>query len=80
MVDHTVTGSCFCFKRSTFDIFKIILKLTISAEPSKRFCLNQVQFERHTLGKVAFEIQAQHITYVIVIFLNYKYIYMINHT
>ena len=64
MAHHRVAMSCCCCRRSTFDIFNLFLKLTISAESPKRFSLNHI-IEGYTSGKVVVEIQAQNITYVV---------------
>ena len=54
----------FCCRRSTFDIYKIILKLVISAETPKSFNKSGT-IEGHNLGKVIVKVWAQNITYVI---------------
>ena len=42
----------FYYKRSTFDVYKIALKLTILAEPPKRFLLNGAQLKVILWGKL----------------------------
>ena len=52
MMDHTAPISCFFCRHSTIYTFKIILRLTISAEPSKRLCLNQPPLKVILLGRL----------------------------
>ena len=61
MVDHRVAMSYFVVD-STFDTFKITLKIHDFSWISKEIIFKSGTIEDHTLGKVVVEIRAQNIT------------------